>query len=249
MAASVQDDLLRSLGKVVRALSILFWCLPLALILSMQNLLTIWLRAAGALMPVALMGAMFVALWWLGSFQPQERVWMRALDRAKFTALAMVGLSPFVYWRNQLPNELYFNAAVAVLFGTGLFFIYNLNVVLLRLTAMLPDETLRGDARLFTAFNRGLLIGILVFTGGQKLLLELTGGAPGPDAGIEPTWLQQQLGIENVPDLLRAIAVLLEAELQWTLTMLVLFPVAVTMTLLWKTKEAIFASVFRTQQP
>jgi hypothetical protein len=111
---------------------------------------------------------------------------------------------------------------------------------------MLPDETLRSDARLFTAFNRGLLLGILGFTIGLQLLLQLTGGAPGPDAATELTWLQRALGIEHVPDFLRALAVLLEAERQWTLTMLVLFPVAVTMTLIWKTKEAIFASVFRT---
>ncbi|MBI3881872.1 MAG: hypothetical protein HY301_17640 [Verrucomicrobia bacterium] len=215
-------ELLRSLGKLVRGLTALFWGLPLALLFTAQNYLTVWMKSLGVVLPVVLTGMLFYGLWLMGDFQKQERVWLAALDRAKFTALALVGLSPFVYWRNQLPSEPYFVAAMTALFAIGLLFIYNLNVVLLRLTAMLQDETLRADARTFTALNRGLLLAILVLSGVHLGLLQ----------------------IESLPEAFRVWLDVLDADRQWMMMLAVLFPVAVTMSLIWKVKEAVLASVF-----
>jgi len=245
MSDLTQDDVLPSLRRAVSGLTIIFWCLPLALVFSIQNLLTIWLRVAGALTPVALTGAMFYGLWQLGTLQPREAAWARAVDRAKFAALALFGLSPFVHWRSQLPEQPYFNAAMTVLFAVGIAFLYSLNVLLVRLAAMLPDEALRGDAKLFTAFNRGLLLGIVLYTGSLLLTITLTGEPADPGAVQKPTWLQERLGIESIPEFLRGIALLLYAELRWTLLVLTLLPVAITMSLMWKVKEAILSQVFR----
>jgi hypothetical protein len=134
---------------------------------------------------------------------------------------------------------------MTLLFAVGIAFIYSLNIVLVRLAAMLPDETLRGDAKLFTAFNRGLLLGIVLYTAAVLLIIAVTGEPAPPGALAEPTWLQERLGIASVPEFLRGLALMLYAELRWTLLVLTLLPVATTMNLIWKVKEAILALVFR----
>ena len=245
MSDLTHDNVLPALQRTVRGLSLIFWCLPLALIFSIQNLLTIWMRTAGALTPVALAGGIFYGVWQLGTLQPHDARWMRAVDRARFTALALLGLSPFVHWRSQLPEDPHFNASMTVLFGVGLLFIYNLNVVLVRLASMLPDGALQGDAKLFTAFNRGLLLGIILYAGGLTLAIALIGEPMPPDAAAPAGWLQERFGIASIPEFVRGIVYLLYAELRWTLLVLTLLPVAITMNLNWKVKEAILAIAFR----
>jgi amino acid transporter len=63
-----------------------------------------------------------------------------ALDRAKLLGLVNFGLCPFLYWQNKMPEEPLFNAAVFVLVLSALLFLFNLNVVLKQLGAMLPDS-------------------------------------------------------------------------------------------------------------
>jgi hypothetical protein len=217
-----QPELLHSLGKLVRGLNAVFWALPLAMVFITQEYLSLLSRSLGVLLPLIATSLLLYGLSLMGSFQKQERIWIAALDRAKFAALALVGLSPFIFWRNQFPAELYFIAAAGAFFGIGLIFLYSLNVVLLRLTAMLPDETLRGDARTFTAINRGVLVALFAFSAFL--------------------WVASEL--ESPPDLVRDALMIVEIDRQWLFTASVLFPVAVTMTLLWKVKEAVLASVF-----
>ncbi len=97
-------ELLRSLGRLVRGLSALFWGLPVALIICVQTAETQILRDFHVLPPVAVTGWLLYGLWELGHFQKQERIWIHALDRAKLFALVNVGLSPFLYWWNQRPD-------------------------------------------------------------------------------------------------------------------------------------------------
>ena len=61
--------------------------------------------------------------------------------------LVNFGLCPFLYWQNKMPEQPFFNAAVFVLVLSALLFLFNLNVVLKQLGAMLPDETLRHETR------------------------------------------------------------------------------------------------------
>src|SRR5256885_12141025 len=75
-------DLLRSLGKLVRGLSALFWGLPIALIACVWIAYSQWLKAAGWIPPIISTALLLYGLWQLAGFQKQERVWRRAIDAA-----------------------------------------------------------------------------------------------------------------------------------------------------------------------
>jgi type IV secretory pathway VirB6-like protein len=92
---------------------------------------------------------------------------------------------------------------------------------------MLPDETLRQETRQFTLLNRWLLVGWMVFVTASIAVPQMF-DLP---ARINPKilfWLQHA-----------EIAVLL---------FLGLAPLAITMALIWKTKETILDSVFGARQ-
>ncbi len=215
-------ELLRSLGRLARGLSALFWGLPTLLIVSVRMAKAEWL-APWAMVPVlALGGLLLIGLWQMGSFQKQERPWRAALDRAKLLGLVNLGLSPFLYWWNRVPDQPFFGIGVLLLALAGVVFLFNLNLVLARLGAMLPDETLRHETKQFTAFNRGLLLALLLFTAIYFGLTQLP----------------------NLPAQFLIFALILERGSQWALIVLVLLPLAMTMALIWKTKEVILESVF-----
>ena len=215
-------ELLRSLGRLVRGLSALFWGLPITLVVCFQAGQTDWLRSLGVVPPLATTGWLLYGLWQMQSFQRQERVWRNALDRAKLIAMVNLGLSPFLFWWNGAPDEPLFEAAVAVLSASALLFLLNLNLVLQRLSAMLPDETLRHETRRFTALNRALLAWTLVLLVAGFILTRFE---------LLPT----------APE--RSVA-LMERFSLGLLILFVLLPLAMTMALIWKIKETILESVF-----
>jgi len=219
-------DLLRSLGRLARGLSSLFWGLPAALIVCVQTARADWLRSLEIAPALATLGLLLYGLGEMGAFQKQERPWRAALDRARLLGLINLGLCPFLYWWNRVPDSAFFALAVLVFALSGLLFLFNLNLVLQRLGAMLPDETLRQETRQFTLLNRVLLLGLLLLAG----LYIATTQIPG------------------LPFFLRVIALVLERAYFWVLILLVLLPLAMTMALIWKTKEVILASVFGAQR-
>jgi hypothetical protein len=215
-------ELLHSLGRLTRGLSALFWGLPTSLVIGVQTVRTDWLRSFGLVPALAATGLLVFGLWQMGDFQKQERPWRNVLDRAKLLALVNFGLCPFLYWHNRLPQESFFGAAVFVLALSAVIFLFNLNVVLKQLGAMLPDETLRHETGLFTLLNRWLLGFLLLLTAVYEVLLRAT-----PmlfEFGIRSVWFNE-LGL-------------------WLLVFFALLPLAMTMALIWKTKETIFDSVF-----
>jgi hypothetical protein len=215
-------ELLRSLGRLARGLSALFWGLPASLIVCVSTARADFLRLSGIVPALLTMGLLYFGLWQMGQFQKQERPWCNALDRAKLSALINVGLCPFLFWWNRFPGEQFFSYGVAALALSGLIFLFNLNFVLERLGAMLPDETLRHETRQFTAINRGLLIALLFLTGLYVLLSRL------PDIPTHLGVLVETLGRSSF----------------WVIVFLLLLPLAMTMALIWKTKEVILESVF-----
>lgn len=215
-------QLLASLGRLVRGLSALFWGLPLTLVLCVQTARWEWLRPLGIVPCAVATGLLLYGLWLLGSFQRQERVWSSALDRARVFALANLGFSPFLYWWNKIPSNDFFGSVVELMALSGLMFLLMLNGVLRRLTAMLPDETLRLETRLFTNLNRGLLWATLVIALSYFILAR----------------------IEYLPLIVIDLLTLLQWAGLWVLLVLILLPVAMTMALIWKIKEVILASVF-----
>jgi len=215
-------ELLCSLGRLARGLSALFWGLPAALIICAETARADWLQPLSILPALVGTGLLLYGLWQMSGFQKQERPWRNALDRAKLLALVNFGLCPFLYWQNKMPGQPFFNAAVLVLILSAVFFLFNLNVVLKQLGAMLPDETLRQETLLFTVLNRWLLVFLLVLGSGQVALLH-------------PLQWQSAFGaFSSGPDRFGF----------WALILFALLPLAMTMALLWKTKEVILDSVF-----
>jgi len=223
--APPNPELLRSLGRLARGLSALFWGLPASLVICVETAKTDWLKPLGIIPALATMGLLLYGLWQMSDFQKQERPWRHALDRAKLLSLVNLGLCPFLYWHNKMPQELFFMAAVFVLALSAAIFLFDLNIVLKQLAAMLPEETLRHEMRLFTALNRWLIAGLL-FLGIAYAVLPQISQLP-PELDTIFTWLNR-IGL-------------------WTLTLLALLPLAMTMALIWKTKEVILDSVFSTK--
>ena len=217
-----KPELLRSLGRLARGLSALFWGLPLALIICVQTAKTEWLRSLTVIPPLVATGLLVYGLWLLGGFQKQERVWQNALDRALVLGFVNFGLSPFLYWWNRVPAKPFFFFMVLLLAFSGLMFLSALNFVLDRLGAMLPDEALRAETRQFTALNRNLILATVLLTFGYFVANQF----------------------ESLPLWLATILSIIDRSSFWFLIPLVLLPLAMTMALLWKTKEVILDSVF-----
>lgn len=219
------SDLLPSLAKVVRGTSVLFWGLPIALVVATMSTISNWTDSAfplGLLLPPVAFGMLWYGLQMLGPFQPQERIWQDALGQAKLWGLVNLGLSPFLHWHHRAPDEPYFGFIVWLLALAFVFYLMALNKVLARLAAMLPDETLRLESQLFSKMNRALLAMIPVGFGFMFLLSFISN---------PPTFLLQLLDI--------ALTIR-----PWLFMAFVLVPLSMSMSLLWKTKEAIYASVF-----
>jgi hypothetical protein len=215
-------ELLRSLGKLARGLSALFWSLPAALIICAETARADWLKPWGMVPALVATALPLYGLWQLGGFQKRERPWRLALDRAGLLGLVNFGLCPFLFWHSRMPAEPFFNAAIFVLALSALLFLFNLNLVIKQLGNMLPDETIRHEARQFTALNRWLLAALL-FLGVAYLVLLRDPRLPAP---------------------LGAIFVWLQGFGLLVLAFFALLPLAMTMALLWKTKEVILDSVF-----
>ncbi|MFO1477739.1 MAG: hypothetical protein U1F98_13950 [Verrucomicrobiota bacterium] len=237
--AAPHPELLRSLGRLVRGLSALFWGLPSALVLGVGTAGAGWFRATWGLPACLFTALLLFGLWQLASFQKQERPWRHAIDRASFFALLNLGLSPFLYFWHGVPEQAYFRLAVCLLAVSSLFFLIALNVVLLRLGAMLPDEALRHELRQYTAVNRSLLTAFLFLTtlylAVPRILLFYINRLSAKPVD----WHGFQIVIPSLG---------LEVNGSWLLwiplCLFLLLPIAMTMALIWKTKEVILENVF-----
>jgi hypothetical protein len=226
---AAKADLMRALGRLVRGLSTLFWGIPLALAADVQTARTDWLDALGALSfaPAFLLsGWLWYGLRQMRDFQRQERVWHHALHRAEIFAIVNTGLAPFLFWWHRFPLVPFYFICVNLLAVSGFFFLIYINQVLRRLAAMLPDEMLRVETRTFTAINTWLLSAAL---GSLSAYLALT-------------------DFRGAPRLIGRHGLDMPMIGQWLILFLTLMPVAVTLALLWKIKEAIFTSFFEMER-
>ncbi|HMJ91101.1 MAG TPA: hypothetical protein VK530_14860, partial [Candidatus Acidoferrum sp.] len=112
--------LLASLGRLVRGLSALFWGLPAALVMAFQTAKGEWFKAAGIIPVTISMGLMLYGIQLLFAFQPQERIWRQALERARLIAIVNVGLSPFLFFWSKVSGSPFFTVTVQVLIITAL---------------------------------------------------------------------------------------------------------------------------------
>lgn len=214
---------MHSLGKVIRGLSALFWGLPITLILSVQTAKTDLLRHLGILPPLFSLGILLFGLMQLVTFQKQERIWQRALERSKLFAIINIGLAPNLFWWRARPNVEFFSLNSSIMVVTGIIFIFLLNETLRRLAAMLPDETLRTETGFFTAVNQITLCGTLI---------------------IFFVYLAS-IYLQSPPAWIKVASMILHQGWSGALVIFVILPVAITMALIWKTKETVLNSVFK----
>ncbi len=234
---ATHGEVIRSLGHLARGLSALFWGLPIALVVCVQSAKGDWFRPLGIIPPLVATGLLFYALNLLGSFQKQERIWINTLERVKLIALVNVGASPFLYWWSRIPSNPFFTTVIDTFLVTGLLFLLLLNPLLLRLTAMLPDETLRMETKLFTSLNRTILTTVVIMLAAYLMMIRIAPGSP--EKLI--IWLLKTLPL---PHQAQMVFYFIDRAGLWLMLFPVLFPIAMTMALIWKIKEVILASVF-----
>ena len=220
--------LLQSLGRLVRGLSTVFWLLPLSLIAQIETTRIDWFGSLGAWSgapAVVLYCVLLYGLAQLRHFQKQERIWQDALARATFLGVVNAGLTPFIFWWRRFPDVSYFLLTVGLLVVSTFVFLMQLNRVLVRLAAMIPDETLRAETNIFAGINIWVLAGVLL------ALCAWTAAW---------VWAGSEASTQR-----------LLMTLRWRASGVILFlaivPLALTMALIWKIKEVLYAGIFSHQ--
>lgn len=212
-----------ALARVVRGLSAVFWGLPAMLLFDAKAALEDSWNPIGFGPVLAASALVLYGVHQFGRFQPQERIWAAAVERARLSALLLLALAPFTVWWGRRPEEPFFAHSMVLLLVAGLVFLLALNHLLVRLAAMLPDEALRVETRFFARLNGTLIVTQGILFAAYLLLMRL----PEPQGPL--VWLLSAMELAKA----------------WLVVVLALPPVALTMTLLWKTKEVIMTSVFR----
>ncbi len=188
-----------------------------------------WLASlrAWAFVPAAVLGVIvWRALSQLRDFQRQERIWQQSLDRAELFAILNVGLAPFLNWWHKFPAVPLYRACAGLLLISSFLLLIQINCVLRRLSAMLPDEMLRMESRLFTGSNIFMLFAAVTAW------------------GVDYAAWQWRLP----PSLAEPLRNLDTPAARWLMLFFALVPLAMTMALIWKTKEVIFTSVFSAER-
>jgi hypothetical protein len=189
-----------------------------------------------------------MALLWYGisllkHFQPQEGVWQGAVQMTEVLAIIMVGLVPFLHWQQTIPNQAaasyspeqkHVIYSIIIFCAASVMFLLNLNHLLNRLVAMLPDPILRADTRFFVIVNFALFLPLMLSMCLSSLSLPLYNwlGKKHPQLAQS---IGSDLGLENFLHLVTL----------WIATLIV----ATSMAMLWKTKEAVLNSVFSLEPP
>jgi len=229
MPDAAKAELLRALGRLVRGLSMLFWGLPMCIVFYVQTARTDWLEFLGAwafVPATVLSGTIIYAFSQLRHFQKQERVWLHAINRAEGFALINTGLSPFLFWWRRFPFVPLYGWCIGVLIFSCLLLLVEVNRVLRGLSAMLPDESLREETKLFVSFDIPLLLTVFF--------------------GLACFFALEQ--IDYLPRIAAQVMMALEQRGIWLVFFLALIPFAMTLALIWKIKETIFAAIINAER-
>jgi hypothetical protein len=202
----------------------LAWSLPVTLVVyvatARMDLLSP-LQGWSFLPAMVFSAVVFFAFNQLRDFQKQERVWQQALGRAEIFAIINTGLCPFLFWWHRMPWVPLYKVCAGLTLVFAFLLLMQVNYVLQRLAAMLPDEMLRMEAKMFSSFNILLLSVALIL---WEFAFAATQWPLGPSFFQIMRWLETP--VARCANLL-----------------LTLLPVALTVSLIWKTKEVIFTSL------
>lgn len=239
--ATLSPNLMPSLRQLVRGLELLFWALPLALLVSVQEIMAPAWESWGVMPLILSMGMLWFGVSRLRQFQPKEQIWQSAVRITEVLALLMAGLVPFLHWIQALPElsaSGYSAGQKHIIYSTIIFctasimFLLNLNHLLTRLGAILPDPILRADIKLFVMLNFILFFPMLAAMWCCRLSNEL-----------------YSLLYYKAPGLAESFgnAVGLEELLRGVVLWIAILIIATTMTMIWKAKEAVLNGVFSLQ--
>ncbi|MCX7871866.1 MAG: hypothetical protein N2487_01120 [Verrucomicrobiae bacterium] len=214
----------RSLSRLVKGLSILFWGIPVALVVCVKTSVKnkFELQAIDFWGPITVTGLLLLSLFYINDFRKSEKVWTDLIDRAKFFGIINFALSPFVYWRLRVADVPSFTVAVWIFFISGTLFLLMVNRLIQQLSRMLPEHSLREDASVYGRFNQ-IVLRVLAFV----LFLSF----------VIIHWKERFYFFSY--QFWRALEVY-----QTYFSFITVVPVAMTMTLIWKTREVILNGVF-----
>lgn len=205
-----------------RGLTILFWALPLVLVIAVLTSHTDTLVQAGFVPALLATGSLVVALQEMRRCQPRDPLWRKASERGRFLALTMTGLTPFLHWWQLAPRQTHYEICTLLFFLDGLLFLLNLALLLRRAAALLRQPALEDEARLFLGVNLPLLGAVLAMAVGWVLLI------------------QSPLG----PRVVASMSLVL-ARIGFVGLLMLLITVALNMILTWKLKQSIFDLAFQ----
>ncbi|MGB9602196.1 MAG: hypothetical protein ACP5MG_06505 [Verrucomicrobiia bacterium] len=218
------SDFTRSLSRLIRGLSMLFWGLPITLIISIKTAVKdrFELQPLDFFTPIISSAILLIAIFFIGNFKKSEKKWGVLIDRAKFFGIINLSLSPFIYWRLKVPEITAFSVAVWLFFVSNVFFLLILNRIIQQLTMMLPDKTLRLDAKNYGDLNQYMFLLLLII-----LFLAYLDNF-----------------FKDLPDTVSEFLITVSRFHQWIITVVIVIPLAMTMALLWKTRETILTNIF-----
>ena len=202
--------------RLIRGLSAIFWGIPLALLVCVRSAASAWLKPLDVLHTTASVALVCYGIWQFGYLHGvKSRAWTRTIDRCKMLAVTCTGLTPFIFFWNHFPGEFFFAYAVFALTFCALLFLLKYNLLLKCLGGQYTDDILKSEIDLFATMNSWcaalLLIGVGFIAGANLALTD-----------------EQFLGLLNSPFMPVG---------QTAVVILVLMPIAMTMTLTWKLKE------------
>jgi hypothetical protein len=218
------SDFTRSLSRLIRGLSMLFWGLPITLIISIKTAVKdrFELQPLDFFTPIISSAILLIAIFFIGNFKKSEKKWGVLIDRAKFFGIINLSLSPFIYWRLKVPEITAFSVAVWLFFVSNVFFLLILNRIIQQLTMMLPDKTLRLDAKNYGDLNQYMFLLLLII-----LFLAYLDNF-----------------FKDLPGTVSEFLITVSRFHQWIITVVIVIPLAMTMALLWKTRETILTNIF-----
>jgi hypothetical protein len=229
---------MRGLNSLVRGLTALFYALPVALLIivwtatrsgaTVPSPVSNLLHSLGILPAFVTSALMFYGVLKLGKFQPDFVAWQKSVGRARWCGLVLIGLSPFLYWWCRMPEIVYFKVSAIALIAVSMLFLAQLNVVLRRLTAILPDQTLRAETAFMARFNHV----ILVIVGAAEVFF----------------FSLNRLSIAAATEWLTQRHLWLLRPLEIIVLLMMVMPIAITMAVMWKVKEVILESVFQGEE-
>lgn len=147
--------------------------------------------------------------------------WNVTTDRCRVFALVATGMSPFIYWWARIPEQPFFLAAMHGLILVAIVLLLGLNRLLVELAGHLNNDLELQEAKLFAGVNRWLLTNTLVVTILFFIVYRLRS---------LPSSIANFVGVIDQAGLFIAL-------------FLIVLPLALTMTIVWKLKEAVLEAL------